>query len=413
MEGNAADKRTLANYLFFWSGQQVSLLGSSIAQFAIIWWITLDTGSAFYLSVASFVGFVPMVVLGPVAGVLADRWNRKLIIVVADFLQALSSIALICLFWANVASIWQVITILALRSILQAFHMPTASAIVPSMVPPDKLSRINGLDYLFSGLMNVIGPIVGSSLMEFWRIHQILWIDAGTFAVALVPLLMTAIPSVRYEGKVSEGSSFRDEFAEGLTFIKGTRGFMSVLMTATAVNFLFYPLIVLLPYYVKFIHSGGAADLALIMAAFQGGMFVGGLLMSMIKGFKKKMSVVALSMFVIFIGYALIAFMPVGAFWFGAVSMLIIGFCLPVLNVTVQTIVQTITPVDIFGRVNSVIMALANVASPAGMILSGAMAQFIGTANLFIGCSLTGLVISLASWIFTDFRREGEVNIQG
>jgi len=94
-----ADKRTLAGYLFFWSGQQVSLLGSSIAQFAIIWWVTLDTGSALYLSIASFVGFVPMVVLGPVAGVLADRWNRKLIIGVADFLQALATVVLICLFY--------------------------------------------------------------------------------------------------------------------------------------------------------------------------------------------------------------------------------------------------------------------------------------------------------------------------
>jgi len=407
------DKRTLAGYLFFWSGQKVSELGSSIAQFAIIWWITLDTGSALYLSMASLVGFVPVVVLGPVAGVLADRWNRKLMIGVADFLQALATVALICLFWADMASIWQVLVILALRGILQAFHITAATAIVPSMVPPYKLSRINGLNYLLSGLMSMIGPIVGSLLIGFWRIDQVLWIDAGTFAVALIPLIMTAIPSVRYEGKGSAGTSFRKEFAEGLAFIRGGRGFMSVLMTATALNFLFYPLMVLLPYYVKFVHSGGVTDLALIEVAFEGGMFIGGLLMSVIKGFKRKMLWVALGMFVAFIGYASIAFMPGGAFWFGAICASIVGLCLPVINVTIQTIIQTVVPGDIFGRVNSVILTLSNVVTPAGMILSGVMAQLIGTANLFLGCSLSGLMILTASWFFTDFRRVGEVNKRG
>jgi DHA3 family macrolide efflux protein-like MFS transporter len=247
--GIQANQATFRSYLFFWSGQLVSLVGSSIAQFVIIWWITSETESALYLSIASLVGFAPMVLLTPFAGVLVDRWSRKVLIGIVDFLQALVTVVLIFLFWLGGISIWQVLALLALRGIFQAFHTPAVSAIVPLMVPKPKLSRINGLNYLFSGAVTLIGPVIAALLLVLWRIDQILWIDAGTFLVALIPLLIITIPSVR---RKQDKSSFRKDFAEGLAFIKNGRGFLPLLMLATVVNFLLTPLFTLLPYYVKF-----------------------------------------------------------------------------------------------------------------------------------------------------------------
>jgi len=155
---NQAGEVTFRSYLFFWSGQLISLLGSSIAQFVIIWWITLETGSALYLSIASLLGLAPMVILTPFAGVLVDRWSRKALIGVVDFLQALATAALIFLFWLGSVSIWQVLALLTVRGIFQAFHSPAVSAIVPSMVPKAKLSRINGLNYLLAGVVTLMGP---------------------------------------------------------------------------------------------------------------------------------------------------------------------------------------------------------------------------------------------------------------
>ncbi|MCK4439767.1 MFS transporter, partial [Candidatus Bathyarchaeota archaeon] len=287
-----ADQATFRSYLFFWSGQLVSLLGSSIAQFVIIWWITLETGSALYLSLASLLGFAPMVILTPFAGVLVDRWNRKALIGIVDFSQALVTVVLIFLFWLGNVSIWQVLALLALRSVFQAFHIPAVSAIIPLMVPKPKLSRVNGLNYLFSGAVTLIGPVVAALLLVLWRIDQILWIDAGTFLVAVMPLLMIKIPSVR---RKQDDSSFKTDFVEGLAFIKNARGFLPLLMLATVLNFLLTPLSTLLPYYIKFDHFGEAPDLALVMAFFQGGILAGGLLMSVIKGFKKKMVAIMFS----------------------------------------------------------------------------------------------------------------------
>ena len=397
-----SDYRTFRSYILFWLGQLVSLLGSSIAGFVIIWWITLQTESAVYLSIASLVGFAPIVILSPLAGVLADRWNRKGLIATADLLQALTTVALIFLFWSNVVSIWLILVLLGLRGVFQAFHMPTVSAIVPTMIPKEKLSRMNGLNFLFTGAVNLVGPIVAALLLEFWSISQILWIDAVTFLIAIVPLLYISIPSVR---KKQEQTSFRREFSEGLAFVRNARGFLPLIILSTALNFLIAPLDTLLPYFVRFDHFGGVEDLAFVFAFVQGGMLAGGLLMSVIKGFKKKrMIVMALFIYVFFLVYAFVALTPTGLIWFMAIGGLIMLFCIPVVNVLYMTIIQTVVPMEMQGRVNSVDMALSNAARPFGMIISGPIAEFIGTANLFLGCALSGILIFTISWLFTDIR---------
>jgi len=222
-----ANQTTFRRYLPFWSGQLISLLGSSVAHFVIVWWIILLTESTLYLSIALLVGLVPMVILSPFAGVLADRWSRRKLIGTVDFLQALTTIVLIFLFWLDLASIWSVLALLGLKGVFQAFHMPTVSAITPSMVPKDKLSRMNGLNFLFTGAANLVGPLVAALLLEFWKISQILWIDAITFVAAVVPLLLIRIPCVR--GK-QEKSSFVEEFREGFSFIKNARGFVPLIL---------------------------------------------------------------------------------------------------------------------------------------------------------------------------------------
>jgi len=403
-------KATFRNYLFFWAGQLVSLLGSSIAQFVIIWWITLETGSALYLSLASFLGLAPMVILAPFAGVFVDRWNRRALIFVADFLQALATLILVFLFWLGVVSIWHILILLTIRGILQAFHSPALLAIIPLMIPKEKLSRMNGLNYLCSGAVTLVGPVVAALLLGLWKIHQILWIDMATFIVAFIPLLMIKIPSVRKE---QDKSSFKEEFLEGFTFIRNAKGLLPLLILATALNFLLVPLSTLLPYYVKFDHLGEAPDLALVMAFLQGGILAGGLVMAVIKGFKKKMVAAGLSIYITFLGYALVALTPIREFWFMAISALIMALCVPVANVTLQTILQTVVPIKMQGRVSSVVMALASAATPLGMILSGTIVEFIRTANLFLGCAIMGILIVTLSWLFTDIKHvENVENLQ-
>ncbi len=264
---------------------------------------------------------------------------------------------------------------------------------------------MNGLNYLLTGAVTLVGPVVAALLLELWRISQILWIDAVTFIVAVIPLFFISIPSVMAsEDKSENKSSFKEEFSEGLAFIKNARGFLTFAMLATALNFLLTPTGTLFPYFVKYDHSGGSAEFAFVSASFQGGTLAGGILMSSIKGFKRKMAAIMVSVFVIFLGYALLALTPTGQFWFMAIAGLIMSFCIPVANVSIQTITQTVTPKKMLGRVSSVIGALASAASPLGMVLAGVLAEFTGIANLFLGCAFLGMLVSAVSWVFTDIR---------
>lgn len=400
-----ADASTFRNYLFFWIGQTTSLLGSSIAQFVIIWWVTLQTKSAIYLSIAALFGFAPQIVLTPFAGVLADRWSRKKLIGAVDFLQAVATVVLLSLFWLDVVSIWHVLTLLAVRSAFQAFHNPAVTAIMPTMVPKSKLSRMNGLNTFFSGAINLVGPVIAALLLTVWKIHEILWIDAATFLAALIPLVIISVPSVkRLQSQVPDSPSFSKEFATGLSFIKNARGLVPLLLTATMLNFLLAPLATLLPYYVRVDHFGEAENLAFVMAFFGAGSLGGGLLMSLKKGFRKKMETGVIFIYVVFLGYSIIALTPTGVFWMMALGALILSFAPPVFNVTIQTVIQTVVPLQMLGRVNSVLIALASAAMPLGIIVSGPLAEYMGTASLYLVCTVGGASVLTLSWFLTDMR---------
>ncbi len=402
-----ADEATFRSYIFFWGGQLISLLGSSIAQFSIIWWITVETESAFYLSVASLLGLAPMVLLAPFTGVLADRWNRKVLIGSVDLFQALTTVVIIFIFWLDVVTLWPILALLTLRGVFQAFHNPAAAAIIPMMVPRERLSRMNGVNFLFNGAVNLVGPVIGAVLLEIWSIDAILWIDAATFVVALIPLLIIKLPPVRGD---REKPSFKKDLADGIRFIRRGRGLLPTVVMAALLNFLLAPLFTLLPYYINVDHLGEAAHLAFVMALSSGGILGGGLLMAIWKGARRKIVIAIASIYITFLGYALVAFTPLGLFWFMGLSLFAMSFCSPIANVSIITILQTVVPAEMQGRITSVLSAIAMGAMPLGMILAGTLAEFTQTANIFLGCTLAGVIVLTLSWLFTDIRHVEEIN---
>ncbi|GAI65914.1 unnamed protein product, partial [marine sediment metagenome] len=258
---------TFKSYISFWTGQMFSLLGSSIVQFVVIWWIAIETESPIYLSIAAFLGFLPMVVISPIAGVFIDRWNRKLTIAITDFLQAVITVWLIFLIMLNIADVWTIILINSLRGICQAFHFPAINAIIPIMIPKKHLSRFNGINYFFTGLINVIGPVVAASLLLIWSINEILWIDIITFIIAIFPLLLIKIPLVIEKDKKRD--SFKNDFKLGFNVLQTVPGLLILLILISAVNFLSVPFHTLLPLFVIVNHVGTASDLAIVMALIQ------------------------------------------------------------------------------------------------------------------------------------------------
>jgi DHA3 family macrolide efflux protein-like MFS transporter len=169
-------------------------------------------------------------------------------------------------------------------------------------------------------------------------------------------------------------------------------------------NLLITPLTTLLPYFIKFDHLGGATDLALVEAMIEGGMIAGGLAMSIVSTIKRKATAMAVSFYAIFLGYLLIALAPTSMFWFMGIAGLAAALFIPVVNVLAATITQTVIPLDMQGRANSVNLALVTAATPIGIVVSGALVEFVNTSYMFVGCAVAGFLAITCMWLFTGFR---------
>jgi DHA3 family macrolide efflux protein-like MFS transporter len=399
-----ADNSTLKSYLFFWGGQLISLLGSSIVQFVIIVWITVETRSLIILSWANFFLLFPRLIFTPIAGVLSDKYNRKKIILIADSTQAFLTVVLIGFFMINFINLAMIFSFISLRSVCQSFHSPAAVAVKPSMVPKEKLSRINGFEYLFIGLIQIFGAPIGGVLLTFFDIKYILWVDVITFFIALIPLILVKFPVLHINDKTTERKSFLKDFKTGVKVFRAIPGLMLILFISMFVNFLLQPLVVLMPYYIHNLHGGSVLLLGFIQMLFPAASLFGALIPSFKKTWKNKFLVVCMGLIFVNIGYLVYALAPIGFFPIIATGIIIIGFVLPIINTIGMTIFQIVIPKDKIGRVMSIILTLSMVITPLGAIIAGPLSVIFGITNLYFYCALIGIIIALVSYFFTNLR---------
>lgn len=182
-------------FIIIWSGQLFSILSSSIAQFAIVLWISLETGSAEVLSFATIAALLPQVVLGPFAGVFVDRWSRKWTMILADSFVALCSSIIALLFYLDVIEIWQIYLLLMLRSVGSAFHAPAMKSSIPLLAPEKELTRIASINQTIQALCNICGPVLGAALIVSTNMSVVMLLDVAGAAIACTTLMFVFIPN--------------------------------------------------------------------------------------------------------------------------------------------------------------------------------------------------------------------------
>jgi DHA3 family macrolide efflux protein-like MFS transporter len=407
---NRIEKTTnLRGYLIFLIGQWISMFGSNVVGFSIIWFLTVTTGSTFVLGLAAFLNFAPFIVATPIAGVFIDRWSRKKVIASVDFMQALFTMILIGCFVIDIFKPLELVAILlalnTIRALFGAFHVSAVDTLLPIMVPKKQLSRINGINYLVNGIIGgIAGPIIGAFTLEVLLIplKTILWLDVITFLIAILPTVLIYIPEVKRKiSDKKENDSFKTEFTDGLKFIRETPGLFALLFVFAGANFFMTPFYTQLPLFVTAIHPGGATHLAFLFTAQQAGMLIGSTIMSTWKGFENHAKGVALGLFLGYIGFVIMVAAPIGYFEIIAIGLFMAGFTLPVANVSSEAIWAITVPQDILGRVYAVRRTLAQITAPVAMIMSGIIAEFINLNFVLLICSLFGLIVLGYSWFFT------------
>jgi len=398
-----------APFFTLWTGQAFSLLGSQLVGFALVWYLTDLTGSAKVLATAAMMEWLPKVILGPLAGALVDRWNRRLVMLGADSLTALATGAIIYLGWSGNLQLWQIYVLMLLRSIGASFHFPAMLASTSLMVPEDQLARIQGLNQLLQGLMNIVAPLLGALLINLIPLHGVLAVDIGTAAMAILVLLIIHIPQPQKDNASENAkTSVWSEMSAGFRYVWNWSGLKKVLVLAVTINLISMPAIILMPLLVKVEFSGGAMEIATMQSAWAIGFVIGGLLLSIWGGFRRKITTATLGMFGSCIGMLLVGVAPGTTFVLAVGGILIAGLMNVLMNGPAFALLQTIVDADMQGRVLSLVISLANAMTPIGLAFAGPLAEFTGVRAWFILTSVVFLLAGIYALVDSDLR-----NIEG
>jgi DHA3 family macrolide efflux protein-like MFS transporter len=390
-------------FFTIWTGQAFSLFGSSLVQFALVWWLTKETGSATVLATATMAALLPQIILGPFAGALVDRWNRRVIMIVADASIALATLLLIYLFAAGNIQIWHIYAIMAVRSLGGAFHHPAMTASTSLMVPDKHLARVAGANQTLQGLMSIFAPPLGAFLIESFSTQSVLMVDISTAILAILPLFFFSIPQparqIQQASGEMEKTTFSHDLREGLSYVFKWKGLLGIIILAMLLNFLLIPASSLLPLVVTKVFNGGAAELGWAESVFGIGVIAGGILLSVWGGFKKRIATSFSGIIGIGLGIALVGFIPVNMFYLLLAANFLVGFTQVFANGPLLAIMQSAVTPDMQGRVFSLLGAGATAMMPLSLLIAGPVSDRFGIRFWYIFGGSVCIVMTLIAFL--------------
>lgn len=384
-------KRT---FTIIWSGQFFSILTSSLVNFAIIIWLSLQTGSAEILAFAAIAGMLPQTLVGPFTGALIDRWNRKRIMMLADTFIALCTLILALLFWFDKAELWHIFALLALRSVGSSFHMPAMQASVPLLAPSDQLTRIAGINQIIASVSQIAGPALGAMMITIWDIEYVLIFDVAGALIAVSSLFFVNIPNP--EKTENSERHFLKEMKEGAMVVLRNKGLSLVFLYSIIILFFIIPISVLFPLMTLDYFNGTEFQAGVIEAVWSVGALAGGAIMGVKVYNVNRVGLINWTYILLgmaFMGSGILS--PNGYIWF-AILTCISGIAGAVYNSAFTGLVQNKIDPAALGRVFSTFYAVALIPSMIGLIGIGFIADTIGLNTSFI---ISGLVIILTGVI--------------
>jgi len=399
---SAVNGETKKNWKFpfftIWSGQAMSLLGSNLVGFALIWWLTKTTGSATVLATASLVGLLPNVILGPLVGTLVDRWNRRLVMIVADSIIAFATLVLALIFWLGQVQFWYVYVLMFIRAVAGGFHYSAMQASTSLMVPKEHLARVQGMNQMLGGGMNIISAPLGALLLELLPLEGILGIDIITALIAIAPLFFFMVPQPP-RSQVTAGAAVKtsvwSEMRQGLKYAFSWPGLVIIGIMATLINFLLTPAFTLMPILITKHFNGQALQLAWMESAWGVGVLAGGFLLSVWGGFKRRMYTCFVGVFGIGVTSLAIGLLPSSAFPWAVGVMFLSGFTNPIANGPLFAALQASVDPEMQGRIFTLIGSFASAMSPLGLLAAGPVADHLGVQTWFLIGGVVTLVMAL------------------
>jgi DHA3 family macrolide efflux protein-like MFS transporter len=389
-ESYAAQPNWKRNAILFLCGQALSLFGSSLVQYAVMWHVTLKTQSGTMITLFSIAAMLPMFFVSPFGGVWADRYNRKYLINMADASIAFVTLIMAVLFFLGYDYVGLLLICVVVRALGQGIQTPAVSALIPQLVPEDKLTKFNGFSGSIQSACMILAPMASGAILSFAPIEAIMAIDVVTAAIGIS--IVFFLVKVRTEPKSGEAENgkigYFDDMKMGFSYIRG-HAFLKRFFQAMAVfTVMVAPAAIMTPLQVTRNFGADVWRLTAIEIAFSGGMMLGGVLIGLWGGFRNRLHSIALS--IAMMGFMSAALGLIENFWVYLAFMALTGIVLPLYGTPSMVLIQTKIEPAYMGRVFSVMAMIQSVTMPASMVLFGPLADVIHINWIFIG---TGIVL--------------------
>jgi DHA3 family macrolide efflux protein-like MFS transporter len=374
----------------FLSGQSISLLGSSLVQYAIIWHIARETDSGLIMALATVFSFLPQLFVSLFAGVWADRYNRKMLIIFADAGIALFTLVLALMMSAGRQSMVAMVAVMAVRSLGGGIQTPAVNALIPQIVPEEKLMRVNSISGSVQSIVNLVAPAIGGAVLSMAPLHYVLFIDVITAVIGIAITITVKVP--RMAPRLSkEKVGYFDDLKAGLRYAFGDKFLRGMLIVYCVACIMIAVPAMLNVLYVTRIYGDSYLYLTLNETAFFVGAILGGVALSAWGGFKNRLSTLALGCLVFGVFTVGMGLAPAFAIYLAL--MLIIGISMPMVNTPAIVLLQEVVEPQMHGRVFSLVSMASSISMPVGLLIFGPLSDVIPMQYLMIfsGVMLTAL----------------------
>lgn len=378
--------------VLFLSSQSISMFGSSIVQYAILWHITLSTQSGIMMTLYIICGFLPTFFLSPFAGVWADRYNRKKLIMLADGMIALATLILALLYMAGHQYLWLLFVIAAIRALGAAIQSPAVGAVMPQIVPEDKLIRVNGINGSLQAAIMFVSPMVSAALLSIATLEIIFFVDVITALLAIIVLIFLKLNKQQSSGVIN---GYFADFKAGLSYIASHHYLRNLLIFFAALFFLMAPAAFLPPLHVARVFGSEVWLLTAIELAFSIGMMIGGGIIAAWGGMKNHIHTIVIGGVVF--SLCTLAFGLIPTFIPYVTVMFICGVAMPLFNTPTMTLIQEKVAPEYLGRIFGIIGMISSSMMPIGMLVFGPLSDYMEIEILFI---ITGVFMLLLIALF-------------
>ena len=392
------------NFYLFLIGQLLTGVTSMIVQYAIIWYLTLETGEKSVLAIATLVGMLPMAILSPFVGPFIDRINKKFLLIFYDAVVAVIALGLFIYGINNdVYPLWMVFVTIGIRAVAQTAQMPTVQSIMPTMVPEEEITRVNGQFGTIQSLIFIVSPGIGAFMVATLPIHWVILLDVIGFILGAGMLLLVKIPEVASQG---EKISVIKDALEGFNILRENKPMWKMTLIGALFMLLFMPAMSLYPLVTTKYFGGTIVHAGWVEVLFAAAMLIGSFAVGIFGKTKNRMPWIIAAYLIVGLSIGGSGFLPgnMNGFWIFLVLNVFAGIVGQIYTTMNMAITQQSFEAQYLGRVMGIVSALMSIAGPVGLIFAAPVAESIGVQNMLVIAGFGGILSAFLLYVTPSVR---------